>query len=333
MFSRFLKKLATNKHEKTRRKNKKLFEFFRAFSWLILLAFSMFCAACTNFVQSSEPETEIVKQYIEPPKQKKFPASKTALRVCADPNNLPFSNEKGEGFENKIAELVGKEMNLPVEYTWWAQRRGFFRNTLKAGLCDVVIGVPNSFEMALTTAPYYRSTYVFVSRKDRNLNIKSLDDAALKDLKIGALMIGDDGVNMPPVHALNNRGIVKNVIGFSIYGDYKQANPPARIVDAVVNKDIDLAIVWGPLAGYFAQKEKTPLALQPVSPQIDLPYLPFAYDISMGVRRGEDELKTQLEEVMARKHSDVEKILDEYGVPRAETEQTTKTVALNKEGE
>jgi len=136
--------------------------------------FSLFFISCTKTEQPAITR----KQYIEPPKQEKIPASKTALRVCADPNNLPFSNEKREGFENKIAELLGREMRLPVEYTWWAQRRGFFRNTLKAGLCDVVIGVPASFELALTTAPYYRSTYVFVSRKDRNLNIKSLDDEA-----------------------------------------------------------------------------------------------------------------------------------------------------------
>jgi mxaJ protein len=323
MFSRFLRILAANYTNNTNK-----FSSYLCYSWLILFSL-LFFASCTKTEQSVIAE----KQYIEPPKQKKIPASKTALRVCADPNNLPFSNEKREGFENKIAELLGREMHLPVKYTWWAQRRGFFRSTLKAGLCDVVIGVPNSFEMALTTAPYYRSTYVFVSRKDRNLNIKSLDDEALKNLKIGALMIGDDGANTPPVHALNNRGIVKNVVGYTIYGDYKQANPPAKIIDAVVNGEVDLAIVWGPLAGFFAKKEKTELSISPVSPQVDLPYLPFVYDISMGVRRGEDELKAQLEEILARRHAEIEKILDEYGVPRADSAEQVKAVALNKEGE
>jgi mxaJ protein len=326
MFSRFLKILATNKHEKTRKKIEKKFVYFRVCSWLIFFS-ALFFASCAKNEQAVIAE----KQYIEPPKQQKIPASKTALRVCADPNNLPFSNEKREGFENKIAELLGREMRLPVEYTWWAQRRGFFRNTLRAGLCDVVVGVPESFELALTTAPYYRSTYVFVSRKDRNLNVKSLDDEALKELKIGVLMIGDDGANTPPVHALNNRGIVKNLIGYTIYGNYKQANPPAKIIEAVVNKEIDLAIVWGPLAGFFAKKEKTELSINPVSPQIDLPYLPFVYDISMGVRRGEDELKIQLEEILTRRRDEIEKILDQYNVPRSAEE--TKTIALNKEGE
>src|SRR5690349_16835567 len=114
------------------------------------------------------------------------------LRVCADPNNLPLSNQRGEGFENKLAELLAQDLGERVEYTWWAQRRGFFRNTLKAGMCDLVIGVPAGFEMASTTRPYYRSTYVFVSRKDRHLNIASLDDPALRKLKIGVQMIGDD---------------------------------------------------------------------------------------------------------------------------------------------
>jgi mxaJ protein len=300
---------------------------FLDFQLLLVVITSLLLAACAPTRQTVIAE----KKYIEPPKQQKIPASTTALRVCADPNNLPFSNDRKEGFENKIAELLGKEMRLPVEYTWWAQRRGFFRNTLRAGLCDVVIGVPSSFELAATTQPYYRSTYVFVSREDRRLNVHSLDDAALKDLKIGVQMIGDDATNTPPVHALNNRGIIKNIVGYTVYGDYKQPNPPAKIIDGVVNKEVDVAIVWGPLAGYFGKHQKTPLVIEPVSPQVDLPYLPFVYDISIGLRRGEDELKAQLENILVSKHAEIEKILDEYGVPRAALEQT-KTIALNKEG-
>jgi quinoprotein dehydrogenase-associated probable ABC transporter substrate-binding protein len=299
---------------------------FHVFSWLILL-FVVLSASCAK---NDLPQVTAEKHYIEPPKQPKIPASKTALRICADPNNLPFSNRKGEGFENRIAELLGKEMRLPVEYTWWAQRRGFFRSTLRAGLCDVVIGVPESFELARTTAPYYRSTYVFVSRADSNLNVRSLDDEALKNLKIGVLMIGDDGANTPPVHALNNRGIIGNVVGFTIYGDYKEADPPAKIIDAVVKKEIDLAIVWGPLAGYFAKKNTVRLAVSPVSPEIDLPYLPFVYDISVGVRRGEDELKERIEEILARRQTEIGKILDEYGVPRAASAELA--AVLQREG-
>jgi mxaJ protein len=240
------------------------------------------------------------------------------LKVCADPNNLPFSNERGEGFENKIAELVARDLGARVEYTWWAQRRGFFRNTLKSGACDVVFGLPSGSEMALTTAPYYRSTYVFVSRESRRLNITSFDDPKLRQLKIGVQMIGDDFANTPPAHALAARGIVENVAGYTVYGDYAQPNPPARIVDEVAQGKIDVAVVWGPLAGYFAKHERVALTLTPVSPQIDRPFLPFVYDISMGVRRGDAALRDALEQIMGRRRAEIDRILDDYGVPKAE---------------
>jgi len=238
------------------------------------------------------------------------------LRVCADPNNLPFSNQRLEGFENKIAELLAQDLGERVEYTWWAQRRGFFRNTLKAGMCDVVIGVPSGFEMALTTKPYYRSTYVFLSRKDRHVDVKSFDDPVLRKLRIGVQIIGDDQSNAPPAHALTRRNIVDNVRGFTLYGDYSQQNPPARIVDAVEKGDIDLAIVWGPLAGYFAKQSRVPMEVVPVSPQIDQPFLPFVFDISMGVRRGDQELRDQLEGILENRRKEIDGILKEYKVPR-----------------
>ena len=329
MFSRCHKKLATNKHETARKKTKQNFVIFRVCSWLIVFSVLFFAASCANEKTPTSAAPRFEKRYIEPPAQAKIPASTTALRVCADPNNLPFSNQKGEGFENKIAELLGRELNLPVEYTWWAQRRGFFRNTLRAGMCDLVIGVPESFELAATSAPYYRSTYVFVSRADRRLEIESFDDEPLKTLKIGVALIGDDGANTPPAHALANRGISKNIVGYPVYGDYREPNPPARIIDAVAKGEVDVAIVWGPLAGFFAKKQRAPLKIQPVSPQIDLPYLPFVYDISFGVRRGEDELKARIDDVLKRRRGEIEKILDDYGVPRV---GAAETAALNKEG-
>ena len=240
------------------------------------------------------------------------------LRVCADPNNLPFSNQRGEGFENKLAELLGKDLGERVEYTWWAQRRGFFRNTLKAGLCDVVIGVPAGFEMALTTKPYYRSTYVFLSRKDRHLDVKSFDDPSLRKIRVGVQIIGDDQSNAPPAHALTRRNIVDNVKGFTLYGDYSQQNPPARIVDAVTNGDIDLAIVWGPLAGFFAKQTRVPLEIVPVSPQIDQPFLPFVFDISMGVRRGDQEFRDRVDQFLGNRRPEIDAILKAYGIPRVE---------------
>jgi len=243
------------------------------------------------------------------------------LRVCADPNNLPFSNNRGEGFENKLAQMIAADMGAKLEYTWWAQRRGFFRNTLKAGQCDVVLGVPSAFEMALTTVPYYRSTYVFLYRTKDRLKISSLDDPLLHRLRIGVQMIGDDFSNSPGAHALSRRNIIENVRGYTLYGDYSQPDPPARIVDAVAKKDVDVAIVWGPLAGYFVRHKQLPLSIVPVSPQIDQPFLPFVYDISMGVRRDDIELKDQLERFIENRRPDIDKLLDEYGVPRVERQE------------
>lgn len=238
------------------------------------------------------------------------------LKVCADPNNLPFSNEQQQGFENRIAELVARDLDARLSYMWWAQRRGFVRNTLNRHECDVLIGVPSSFERASTTIPYYRSTYVFVTRRDRYITIASFDDPVLKRLRIGVQMVGDDFTNTPPAHALSKRHIVNNVTGYSVYGDYRQPNPPARIIDAVARGEIDVAVAWGPLAGYFAQREPVALDITPVSPQIDLPFLPFVFDISMGARRGDSVLREELNAVIVRRRSEIEKILDEYGVPR-----------------
>ncbi|MGX9179854.1 substrate-binding domain-containing protein [Mesorhizobium sp. BHbdii] len=237
------------------------------------------------------------------------------LKVCADPNNMPFSNVAGQGFENKIAEIIAGELRAELSYTWWAQRRGFLRNTLKAGLCDLVLGTPANLEMLRTTAPYYRSSYVFVTRAD-GPDITSFDDPRLRDLGIGVQLIGDDGANSPPVQALGRRGIVGHLIGYPVYGDYSAPNPPARIVEAVAKGEIDLAVVWGPLAGYFAARQKVPLRITPVAPRIDGPLLPMVYDISMGVRQKDDELRGEVDAALAKHKSEIDSVLAQYGVPR-----------------
>src|SRR5947209_19462045 len=244
------------------------------------------------------------------------PRAVRELRVCADPNNLPFSNQRLEGFENRLAEIVARDLGASVRYTWWAQRRGFFRNTLKAGVCDVVLGVPASLQVVAPTRPYYRSTYVFVYRQDRGFQIRSFDDPALKRLRVGVQSGGNDYANTPPVHALAGRGIVANVTGYTVYGDYTRPNPPARILDAVAAGEIDVAVVWGPLAGYFAPREPVALALVPVAPQIDLPFLPFVYDIAVGVRRGDERLRGEIDAVLERRRGEIDALLDRYGVPR-----------------
>jgi quinoprotein dehydrogenase-associated probable ABC transporter substrate-binding protein len=237
------------------------------------------------------------------------------LRVCADPNNLPFSNQKLEGFENKLADLIAADLHATVKYAWFRQRRGYIRRTLQANACDVVTGMPSASEMVLTTKPYYRSTYVFVYRNDENLQLRSFDDSVLRQLKIGLHAIGDDGANPPPVHALARRGIIKNVVGFRMWDVDPVENPQGRIIEAVAKGDIDVAIVWGPLGGYFARRQKADLNVVPVPPSIEPPGIPFVYDISMGVRPGETAFKAELESVLDRRHQDVQKILDEYGIP------------------
>jgi mxaJ protein len=244
-----------------------------------------------------------------------FSASASELRVCSDPNNLPFSNQKQQGFENKLAELVARDLGKTVTYYWFAQRRGFVRNTLGAKKCDVIMGVPSSFEMALTTRPYYRSGYVFVTRRDRRLGITSLDDPRLRKLKIGVQMIGDDYASSPPAHALANRGMTRNVVGYSVYGDYAQESPTRRIVDAVAKREVDLSAVWGPTAGYFAKQSNVPLAVTPFTPEIDLPFLPFVFDISMAVRREDTALRDRLDQIIEKRQSEIAKILRDYGVP------------------
>ena len=243
------------------------------------------------------------------------------LRVCADPNNLPYSNERQQGFENRIAELVAREMKAELRYVWWAQRRGYIRNSLRAGLCDVFIGMPTGLDMVLVTRPYYRSTYAFVTKRS-GPRITSFDDPKLKRLRVGVQLIGDDYANAPPAEALSNRGMIRNVRGYSVIGNYRDPNPPSRIVKAVERGEVDVAVVWGPLAGYFARRSAVPLRVVPVSPEVDVPYLPFVFDIAMGVRRGDTALRDTLDAIIARRQHDIDRILADYGVPRADTPAT-----------
>jgi mxaJ protein len=171
--------------------------------------------------------------------------------------------------------------------------------------------------MTGTTDPYYRSTYVFVTRADRGLDtLSSFDDPRLRTLRIGVQLIGDDGANTPPAHALARRGIVDNVRGYMVYGDYARTAPQAEIVDAVAKGDIDVALVWGPTAGYFAAAEQAPLRLVPVSPWLDGPQSPMVFDVSMGVRREDRALRRELDRALARNRDAIQRILDQYHVPR-----------------
>ena len=239
----------------------------------------------------------------------------TDLRVCADPYNLPFSNERGEGFENKIANIVAQDLNATVINYWWPQRRGFLRNSILAGFCDVLISVPVGLDPVATTKPYYRSTYYFVYRADRGLTVRSLDDTLLKHLKIGVNMIGYDYTNTPPAHALGTRGVV-GLVGFGNFlNPDPQADHPQDIIDAVAKDSIDVAIVWGPKAGYWVRREPVPLTMVPLPDSDAVSGMPFAFDMAMGVRHRDKALKAQLDSVIDRRRGEIVGVLQDYNVP------------------
>lgn len=229
------------------------------------------------------------------------------LRVCADPNNMPFSERDQAGFENHIAALVARELNARLTFVWQRMGRGFVREYLDKAQCDLLIGIPTNYRSVLTTSPYYRSTYVFVSRQGEP--IPSLNSPALRGLKIGVQVL--DEQYTPPGEALARRGLQDEIVGFDTIGDGAES-----IVRAVADREVDLSIVWGPLAGYFARKIGHDLKVTPVEPEVDPPGLPFTFSISMGVRKGNLALRDQLDKILLDRGSDIRNILDEYGVPQ-----------------
>jgi mxaJ protein len=236
------------------------------------------------------------------------------LRVCADPNDLPFSNRTRQGFENKIVELLAKDLGAEVRYVWWAQRSGYVRSTLNQSKCDVWPGIAAGVDSAATSAPYYRSTYVFVTRRRAHLAHLSLDDPRLRSGSIGVQLVGNDAMNTPPAHAIAARGIVEHVRGYTVFGDYSRPNPSAQIIDAVAHGEIDVALAWGPLAGYFANREPVPLRIDPVTPAED-PRWPMSYDIAMGVRKGNEALLGNINASLKREQRAIRAILRSYHVP------------------
>jgi mxaJ protein len=244
------------------------------------------------------------------------------LRVCADPNNLPYSDQQEKGFENQLATMIANDLGMQVIYTWFPQRGSFFRKTLDAGKCDVVMGVPAGMKGIDTTQPYYRSGYVFVSRLDRNLDIASLDDPRLHQLRIGVHNLGDTDREAPPVHALTSRGIVSNLVGYNIFGsNLDETDPSSDLIKAVEKGDVDLALVWGPIAGYFARSSPVPLVVSPIKGDSSNPNLPLSFDIAAGVRKEDDMLKQQLDSELQRRRTDIEHLLVSYGIPQLSLSQ------------
>jgi mxaJ protein len=227
------------------------------------------------------------------------------LKVCADPQQLPFSNQRQQGFENKIADILGEELGSGVSFEWVRASRGFVREVLNTGRCDVLIEVPIGLHGVLVTKPYYRSTYVFVTRADSK-PVRSFDDPALRQMKIGVHALDEDFT--PPATALARRNLSANIVAFRM-------DSPEEIVAAVASRKIDAAVVWGPVAGYYAARYGKQLRLTAVQPEIDPPMLPFTYQIAAGVRKNEPELYERVNAALSHRNRDVQGILQAYHVP------------------
>lgn len=233
-----------------------------------------------------------------------------ALRVCSDPDNMPFSDAKGQGFENRIVEIVAKDLGREVTYAWGAQYRGFLRRTLFEGRCDLVAGIGPGAPRIATTRPYFRSAYVVVHPQGASAP-GSFDDPALKQARIGLHAVGLEGANTPPAMALARRGLGPRIVGFTVWGEVE--NPQGQLVDAVADRKVDLAYAWGPSAGYFARRRG--LAMTPVTEDAAEPEARFVFDIVMAVRAQDTGLLAEVQGALDRRKAEIDAVLADYGVP------------------
>jgi quinoprotein dehydrogenase-associated probable ABC transporter substrate-binding protein len=228
------------------------------------------------------------------------------LRVCADPSNLPFSNERREGFENKIAELLGHDLSLPVKYFWLPQVIGFVRNGLAAGRCDLVMGTVAGDEVMQTTTPYYYTGYMLVFRADKPLSA-DLDDPALKPLHIGIVS------GTPPSDLLVRHALMVNARPYALTVDTRYEAPVHQMLTDIASGAVDAGMLWGPFAGYYIKHDKLPLAMAQLRDEPDMPRL--AYHIAMGVRNNDPDWRRRLNRAITEHRDAIAAILRDYGVP------------------
>jgi quinoprotein dehydrogenase-associated probable ABC transporter substrate-binding protein len=221
---------------------------------------------------------------------------------------MPFSNQKGEGFENKIAELLGKVLNIPVTYFWFPQATGFVRNSLGARRCDVVIGYAQGDELVLNTNHYYASAYVLVTRADSEFaGVESLDDPRLKEARIGVV------AGTPPATNLAVNGLIARARPFQLMVDRRFFSPAEEMIGQIASGELEAGLLWGPIGGYFAKAAKVPLKVTPLMKEKRGPRM--AYRITMGVRPGEDNWKRELNRLIREHQGEMDAILQSYGVP------------------
>jgi mxaJ protein len=239
------------------------------------------------------------------------------LRVCADPDNMPFSNIEKAGFENAVAQIIAADLKEDLVYVWQRMGRGFVREYMNQSRCDLLIGIPSNFQAVLTTKPYYRSTFTFLVRSDASLKPKSLDDPVLAKLRIGVQALDEEYT--PPGEALVRRGMQQSLKAFHTVGGDADS-----IIQAVVKRDVDVALVWGPLAGYAVTRYGSLLETTPIAPESD-GNLPFTFAISMGVKKGNEALRAAMDLALERRKSEISQVLTRYAVPQL---SLTKTGAM-----
>ena len=235
-------------------------------------------------------------------------AGEVPLRFCADPDNLPFSNRAGLGFDNRIAGMVARDLHRTSVFVWARSRRGFLRERFNKDACDVLLGVPVGMRAVAVTAPYYGSSYVFVTPARQRLRIASFSDAGLKEGRIG-LQILEENFSPPSVPLIRG-GHAGQLVGFDSFGERE-----GDVVRAVAQGRVGVAVVWGPVAGYFARRGGVPLTLTPVSPARDVSGIPFTYRIGLGVHPRDTDLLRRLNESIARLQPRIDRVLRSYNVP------------------
>lgn len=232
---------------------------------------------------------------------------RSELRVCADPNNLPYSDEKKEGFENKIAELIGAELDLKVDYVWFPQVIGFVRNTLRAHLCDLVVGTVAGDEIMQTTNPYYFTTYVMFYRSDKGFDFAGPHDPRLASLRLGVV------AGTPPADLLARYDLMARTKPYALTVDTRAASPTHEMVQDTVDGTIDVGFLWGPIAGYYRKHDTLPLTLIPVKSEPGAARMD--YHIAMGVRANEPEWRRRINAAILKRQPEITAILRDYGVP------------------
>jgi quinoprotein dehydrogenase-associated probable ABC transporter substrate-binding protein len=256
--------------------------------WNIILIFGLLIFASTLSAQTTEVR------------------DRTALRVCADPGNLPFSNDKEEGFENKIAEVVAEELQIPIHYTWFPQTRGFIRNTLRVRKCDLVMGISSAHELLLNTNHYYRSVFVLFFRKDSGITGTQLSDPQFRKLRIGVV------AGTPPANLMLKYELFDNHRPYQLIVDTRIQKSGRDMVADVASGEVDVGLLWGPIAGYYIGRQNVKMTVLPIRDEPDMPKM--NYRITMGVRHGEIEWKRTLNKIIRKRQQDINQILMSYGL-------------------